>query len=121
MPSGFRPATTRRAAASSVAPIGSPMRAPCVLVSLGASDPVALYWISWSLAILTKIVVLPLVSLSWIENGGEFRKTDWTIQPRGEPLPVLAVPPPDPEASEVVREFSSAFPNPEPLVRKPAP
>ena len=94
---------------------------PDALPGVADWHPIALYWVSWCLAILTKIVVLPLVSLSWIENGGEFRKTDWTIQPRREPLPVLAVPPPDPESSEVVREFSAAFPNTEPLVRKPAP
>jgi hypothetical protein len=89
----------------------------------GVSDwhPVLLYWVSWCLAIATKIVVLPLVSLSWIENGGEFRRTDWTIQPRREPLPVLAVPPPDPLASPVAQEFSTRFPNPEPLEKKPPP
>jgi hypothetical protein len=89
----------------------------------GVSDwhPVFLYWVSWCLAIATKIVVLPLVSLSWIENGGEFRRTDWTVQPRREPVPVVAAPPPDPLASPVAQEFSAQFPNAEPLVKKPAP
>src|SRR5436190_16195635 len=89
----------------------------------GTADwhPVALYWISWCLAIATKIAVLPLLSLSWIENGGEFRYTEWTVEPRHEPVPVVAVAPPDPLASPVAREFSAAFPNQEPLERKPAP
>jgi Lactonase, 7-bladed beta-propeller len=89
----------------------------------GTADwhPVALFWISWCLAIATKIVVLPLLSLSWIENGGEFRYTEWTVEPRHEPVPVVAVAPPDPLASPVAREFSAEFPNPEPLERKPAP
>jgi hypothetical protein len=39
MPSGFWPAITRRAAASSVAPVAVATSAPCVLASLGASDP----------------------------------------------------------------------------------
>ncbi len=37
----LRPAITRRAAASSVAPVGQPTSAPCVLASLGAPDPEA--------------------------------------------------------------------------------
>jgi hypothetical protein len=89
----------------------------------GVSDwhPVVLFWVSWCLAIATKIVVLPLVSLSWIENGGEFRRTDWTVQPERAPVPVVAAPPRDPLATPVAREFSAKFPNPEPLERKPAP
>ena len=38
-PFGFWPAITRRAAASSVAPVLPSTRAPCVLASLGAHDP----------------------------------------------------------------------------------
>ena len=83
--------------------------------------PVALYWASWCLAIGTKIVVLPLVSLSWIENGGEFRRTGWTIPPEREPVPVVAAARPDPHETPVAREFSTAFPNPTPLERKPGP
>jgi len=41
MSSGFWPAITRRAAASSVAPVSTDTRAPCVLASLGARDPEA--------------------------------------------------------------------------------
>lgn len=89
----------------------------------GAADwhPVLLFWVSWVLAVWTKIVVLPLVSLAWIENGGEFRRTDWTIQPRHRALPVVAVPGDDPHASPVVREFHAEFPDAEPHERKPAP
>ena len=87
----------------------------------GAADwhPVALYWASWCLAIATKIVVLPLVSLSWIEDGGEFRRTDWTIAPEREPVPVVARPVTEPLALPVAREFATAFPNLEPLERLP--
>jgi len=41
MSAGFCPAITRRAAASSAAPIATAIDAPCVLASLGARDPEA--------------------------------------------------------------------------------
>lgn len=82
---------------------------------------VALYWASWSLAVTTKIVVLPLVSLSWIEDGGEFRRTGWTVPTEREPLPVVAGPRADPHETAVAREFATAYPNPTPLERKPGP
>jgi hypothetical protein len=89
----------------------------------GSADwrPIALYWASWGLAIATKIVVLPLVSLAWIENGGEFRRTGWTVPAEQEPLPVVAGPRSDPHETAVAREFATAFPNPTPLERKPGP
>ena len=89
----------------------------------GSADwhPVALYWASWGLAIATKIAVLPLISLSWIENGGEFRRSGWTVPPEQEPLPVVAGPRPDPHETAIAREFATAFPNPTPLERKPGP
>ena len=83
--------------------------------------PIALYWASWCLAIGTKIVLLPLISLSWIENGGEFRRTGWTVPAEREPVPVVAGSRPDPHETAVAREFATAFPNPTPLERKPGP
>jgi hypothetical protein len=76
---------------------------------LGANDwrPIVLYWVSWMIAIATKIVVLPLISLSWIENGGEFRTVGWSVAPDYQPLPVIAAI--DDRAAEgtLTREFSA--------------
>ncbi len=94
---------------------------PDALPGVADWHPVMLFWVSWVLAVWTKIVVLPFVSLSWIEDGGELRHTEWTIQPQREHVPVVAAPTPDPHATPVAREFATAFPNPEPLVKKAAP
>jgi hypothetical protein len=79
--------------------------------------------VTWVLAIWTKIVVLPMFSLSWIENGGEFRFTGWSTSPELVPTPVsvigrqeaVAGPPP------LAIEFSSVKGVPEELRKLPAP
>jgi hypothetical protein len=82
------------------------------------------FWIVWWIAIWTKVVVLPLLSLSWIENAGEFRSTDWSVSPEYVPLPVnvfspvatVGGPPP------LARKFSAAaIEIPEELRRAPSP
>jgi hypothetical protein len=87
------------------APFGTPSDEAIV----GRDDwrPILLYWVSWVIADWTKIVVLPLVSLSWVENGGELRQTGWTIAPQYQPLPMIVAPPA--ESGRLVRELSGAI------------
>ena len=63
-------------------------------VGLQPIDAVWFFWLSWTLAIWTKVVILPIISLSWIENAGEFRVTGWSVPPEVEPMPLLAAEPP---------------------------
>jgi hypothetical protein len=86
--------------------------------------PIFEYWVTWVIAIWTKVVILPLFSLSWIENAGEFRSTDWSVAPEYLPLPIqpftpeLATGGPPPLA----RKFSAAVIEiPEELRRAPSP
>jgi hypothetical protein len=91
-------------------------------VGLQPIDAVWFFWLSWTLAIWTKIVILPIISLSWIENAGEFRVTGWSVPPEVEPMPLLAAEPAGaPGEIRLVREFSSVNQIPAELRNLPAP
>jgi hypothetical protein len=90
------------------------------------SDAAAIitYWIAWWIAIWTKVVVLPLISLSWIEDAGEFRSTSWSVAPEYFPLPVTAFTPQQATSGPppLARKFSAAaIEIPEELRRAPSP
>ena len=59
-------------------------------IDLSLWETIVVYWVSWILAIWTKIVVLPLLSLTYLESSGEFRRPEWSIPPQQEPLPIIA-------------------------------
>jgi hypothetical protein len=88
---------------------------------VGSSSASITRW--WWVAIWTKVVILPLVSLSWIENAGEFRSTDWSVRPEYQPLPVNVFTPAPAGAGPppLAREFSAVIEIPEELRRVPSP
>jgi hypothetical protein len=54
-------------------------------------EAIIFYWVAWILAIpITKIALLPLVSVTYLESAGELRRTEWSIPESQVPLPVLA-------------------------------
>jgi hypothetical protein len=86
--------------------------------------PIIEFWVAWWIAIWTKVVVLPLLSLSWIENAGEFRSTGWSVPPEYVPLPVEVFTPVQAGAGPppLARKFSAAVIEiPEELRRAPSP
>ena len=93
-------------------------------VGLTNLEAIIEYWIVWWIAIWTKVVILPLVSLSWIENAGEFRSTDWSVAPEYIPLPITAFTPTQQTGGPppLARAFSAAVIEiPEELRRAPSP
>jgi len=91
-------------------------------IGLKPVDAVWFYWVSWTMAVWTRIVILPILSLTWIESGGEFRETGWSHPPETEPVPILASVSPDAaRSSRLVREFSAVNDVPEEIRNLPAP
>ena len=77
---------------------------------------------SWTMAVWTRIVILPIVSLTWIESGGEFRRTGWSHPAEMEPLPVLAALQDRPAGQGgLLREFLLRAPDPTGAQDLPAP
>ena len=59
-------------------------------LDLSPAEAIGLYWASWVLATVTRIVVLPNLSLTYIESAGEFRRIEWSLPPEQTPVPVVA-------------------------------
>jgi hypothetical protein len=85
-------------------------------------EAIIFYWCCWLLAIpITKVVLLPLISLTYLESAGEIRRTEWSIPESQVPLPVLAS---GAEAKRgpgpVVREASGVHAKPLPQLPSPS-
>jgi hypothetical protein len=89
-------------------------------LNLTPMEAIGLYWVSWALATATRIAILPIVSLTYIESAGEFRRIEWSVPPQRVPLPVIAS---QAEAQAgpgaLVKEVSGV--HSQPLERKPSP
>jgi hypothetical protein len=81
-------------------------------------EAIALYWGAWLLAAITRIVVLPIVSLTYYESSGELRRIAWSLPPEQVPYPVVASLA-DAQPGPVVRAASGAHRTP--LERLPSP
>ena len=60
------------------------------LHNISIGEAIWFYWLCWIIAAITKIVVLPIASLTYVESAAEFRRTEWSVPPPLEPLPILA-------------------------------
>lgn len=101
-------------------------------IDLSLTETIALYWVSWILAIWTKVALLPIFSLTYLESAGEFRRPEWSVPPRQEVLPIIAAvpgagavamaapaaPAPPPAAGATGQRGDVREPVPEPIERE---
>ncbi len=87
-------------------------------LDLSIPEAIALYVVSWLLFYATKIALLPIFSLTYLESAGEFRRTEWSIPASQEPVGlVAAVDVSRPEPGNVLEQASGAHAIP--LSRQP--
>lgn len=60
-------------------------------LTLTPAEAIGLFWVAWVLAVWTKIALLPILSLTYLESAGEFRRTEWSIPPSHESTPVFSL------------------------------
>jgi len=90
-------------------------------IGLSPVQAIVFYWVSWAIAIATKIVVLPILSLGWIENGGEFRATGWTVLAQRAPVSAAAVAVVPAQPPPLAREFAAERELPRDVREAPSP
>jgi hypothetical protein len=57
-------------------------------LTIPRGEAIIFYFAAWLLAIATKIIVLPNISVTYLESAGEFRRNEWSIPPSREPTPI---------------------------------
>jgi hypothetical protein len=71
-------------------------------------EAIVFYIVSWCLAVATRIVLFPILSLTYLESATEFRRVEWSIPPVQEQLPVFAASAEGGAAGPVLRAASGA-------------
>lgn len=71
-----------------------------------AASLIAWYAASWVLAALTRVVILPVVWMTWSERGGELGDAGWSMPAEREPLPLVAAVGQDAAGSRLVRALA---------------
>jgi len=59
-------------------------------LDLAVVEAIAFYVVSWLLFYFTKIVLLPIFCLTYVESAAEIRRIEWSIPASQEPLPLIA-------------------------------
>jgi hypothetical protein len=81
------------------------------LENVQVGEAIIFYIACWILAIpITKVVLLPLISLTYLESAGEIRRIEWSIPESQVPVPVGVSPEDEAKAGPgpLVREASGA-------------
>jgi hypothetical protein len=88
-------------------------------LNLSPMEAIIFYWVSWILAAWSKVVLLPIVSLTYLESAGEFRRVQWSVPPAQVALPVLASAAEAGQPGPLLQEASGVHARP--LQRQPSP
>lgn len=59
-------------------------------LELGIVEAIVFYVASWLLFYITKICLLPIFSLTYVESAAEFRRIEWSIPASQETVPLIA-------------------------------
>jgi len=87
-------------------------------LNLTSAEAIIFYWVCWAVAAATRIALMPILSLTYIESSWEVRRPAWSLPPDRVPFPVVATV--DIEPGPALRGASGAD-IPIPIERLPSP